>query len=230
MTKNELLSQLYEAERSAQALYPVVQKEIALNQEKQKLQEALSSKESDKSMALFWGIGGLVAAIISLICAAVANSIGSMIFAFVCAIFAVIKFLSVPIKLIEIKSFKEDIANADARIAETQNLLAQMRCELALGIQIYQTMMPQDCILPNYARKFISYIETDQATSIPEARKLFEEFLHREKMEALAAQQIIAASAASAATIAAINRATDAANNAASAARNAEMNTAYLRK
>lgn len=51
-------------------------------------------------------------------------------------------------------------------------------------------LMPKECIDPQYARIFISYLETGQANTLPQAWQLFEQHVHRERMERLAREQL----------------------------------------
>ena len=76
--------------------------------------------------------------------------------------------------------------------AEEQAKAAYMRKRAAeqTGIDLYRKLMPEPCYQPRYARIFIGYLESGRADSAKEAWSLFEEMLHREQMEDMAAEQL----------------------------------------
>lgn len=129
----------------------------------------------------------------------------------------------------KIKRAEAALANAEKALADYEKLFQDRAKDLSVGIQLWRTMMPQECINPKYARKYISFFEHGQATTEAEARNLFDLFLHREKMEQANAQQLAAIQAGNAAIIAAANRAADAANSAASATRDLNRTANYIR-
>lgn len=50
--------------------------------------------------------------------------------------------------------------------------------------------MPAECRNPEYARVFIEFLENGRADTIKEAKSCFDDYLHREKMEQLAREQL----------------------------------------
>lgn len=129
----------------------------------------------------------------------------------------------------KIKRAEAALAKAEKDLADYEKLFQERTKDLSVGIQLWKTMMPQECILPRYARKYISFFENRQAATEAEARNLFDLFLHREKMEGLAAQQLASVQASNAAILAAANRAADAASAAASATRDLNQTANYIR-
>ena len=115
------------------------------------------------------------------------------------------------------------------RQLDYEELFQERAKDLSVGIQLWKTMMPQECLIPKYARKYISFFEHGQASTEAEARNLFDLFLHREKMEETAKAQLLAIQTGNAAILAVANRAADAANAAAKAARDLDQTANYIR-
>ena len=116
-----------------------------------------------------------------------------------------------------------------ADLAAYEKLFDERKADLFIGIKLWQSMMPEECVVPAYARKYISFFEHGQATTEAEARNLFDLFLHHERMENMSAQQLAAIQAGNAAIVAAANRAADAADATASAARDLNLTANYIR-
>ena len=230
MTKDALLKSLYLAENDICEIYPISQHHTELHDHLIKLNNILAVEEENIHEAKVQGIMYIVAGIV---CFIVSRMKFLLAFFF---IFATISALGCGIvKLLSILKEKNEINKTQKMIAETEEAIAQsdallnQKCRELVGLQLWKSMMPQECLIPQYARKFISFIETDQATTLAEARNLFDLFLHREKMEGLAAKQIEALQASNAAILAAANRAADAANAAASATRDLNQTANYIR-
>lgn len=128
-----------------------------------------------------------------------------------------------------IRRAEEALAKAEKDLADYEELFQERAKDLSVGIQLWKTMMPQECLIPKYARKYISFFEHGQASTEAEARNLFDLFLHREKMEETAKAQLLAIQTGNAAILAVANRAADAANAAAKAARDLDQTANYIR-
>lgn len=128
-----------------------------------------------------------------------------------------------------IRRAEEALAEAEKDLADYEELFQERAKDLSVGIQLWKTMMPQECLIPKYARKYISFFEHGQASTEAEARNLFDLFLHREKMEETAKAQLLAIQTGNAAILAVANRAADAANAAAKAARDLDQTANYIR-
>ena len=97
-------------------------------------------------------------------------------------------------------------------------------------LSLRQIWAPEECSDPVHFRKFINFFETGRAQNFNEARNLFDEYIHRVKMEQLAANQVSASLSAAAAASAAASaslRAASAAEDARDAANRADMNSRY---
>lgn len=112
------------------------------------------------------------------------------------------------------KQLEELIPQEAAAVEE----LERVKAECATDIILRQWLCPAECAVPQYLRIFVSYFENGRADSMKEALGLFEEHMHRERMETAANQQLQAALAAQAAA----NAAAAAANNAAATAAQAK--------
>lgn len=130
-------------------------------------------------------------------------------------------------------STKKAAAAAAVRLEELAVLIPQADQKLTELVQennndlsIWRHVCPKECWDARYLRTFVSYYEDGRADSLKEGYALFEEMLHRERMEGLAQEQVRSAHAAEAAANAAANAANRAAADA-SQAKTAANNAAY---
>lgn len=230
MTKDALLKSLYLAETDIREIYPISKHNSELHDHLNKLNRTLSLEEEEIREAKTQGILYMVAAIVCFVVSRMKFLLSFLfIFAAIGALgWGVVKLLTMLKDKNEVKKTQKMIAETEAAIVQSDALLVSKSKEL-VGLQLWRSMMPLECVYPQYARKFISFIENDQATTLAEARNLFDMFLHREKMEKMAAEQLASVQASNAAVLAAVNRATDAANAAASATRDLNQTANYLR-
>lgn len=230
MTKDALLKSLYLAETDIQKIYPISQHHTELQDRLNSLHIQLVAEESDLHEAKVHGIMYIVAAIVCFIVSAMDFLLSFFfIFAAIGALgWGIVKLLSIVKSKNDISKTQQMIAETEAAIVQSDALLNKM-CRELVGLQLWRSLMPQECLIPRYARKFISFIETDQAATLAEARNLFDLFLHREKMEQGNAQLRASIQAGNAAIIDAANRAAAAANAAASATRNLNQTANYIR-
>lgn len=123
---------------------------------------------------------------------------------------------------------KDDVANTKkcaARLQELETLVpeAERKAQEVVNkhpgmVQVLQVICPKECANPAYLRVFVSYFEDGRADNLKEAYALFEEKLHRDKMEGHAQTQTQAALATEAAARAAASAAASAATSAAQTA------------
>lgn len=229
------MKMLYEAERAIQATNELAEIKSKVTNEYEKCKEDLEKAKSSKkggvplllillgvTVLFFFGSAGSVNKlfILRLLCRI---PLAIMLFLDLAVIS---DFITSPKK---IKKAEAALADAKRAMADYEKKFKNSQEDLSIGIQLWRTLMPQECMVPRYARKYISFFENRQATTEAEARNLFDLFLHREKMEGLAAKQIEAIQISNAEIISAANRATDAANAAASATRALDQTANYIR-
>lgn len=241
MTSQEVLLKCLQcAEEAINNVYPYAVADIeAENKVKEKtiiLDNAKNSVASTKKVlkislvvsviAFIFGqieeVFGILAALFQIIS-------GLAIFVLVCSI--IVGVSQIVSKSVE-KSEK-DLLQAQNYAAQVKNALTQKRNENKEGLGFYTNMMPRDCSMPENARLFVSFFETGRAQTLGDAVGLYDEYKHREKMEALANQQIAASNAAVNAAMYAAEQsinAMNAANRATNAANRASMNSMYNNK
>lgn len=228
------MKMLYEAERAIRGANELAAIESKVKPEYEKCKKDLDLAKSNKNDGPLLRI--LLGVTVLLFLGSSASINDAVVLRNLCRILLVIVGLfdlSVLSEIItgpaKIKSAEEALAKAEKDLADYEKLFQERTKDLSVGIQLWKTMMPQECIHPHYARKYISFFENRQATTEAEARNLFDLFLHREKMEGLAAQQLESIQSSNTAILAAANRAADAANAAASATRDLNQTANYIR-
>ena len=118
----------------------------------------------------------------------------------------------------ELKKTKKRLPELEAEFEKAQALLETAKTQHNDWLVIRQWICPQECSSPAHMRMFVSYFEDGRASNLKEARNLFDQYMHRLRMEEAAQAQVAASQAAA-------NAAYDAmvaANNAASAAQQAK--------
>lgn len=229
------MKMLYEAEHSIAGANELakIEAQVKPAYEECKKQLALAKSNKNKCFPIFLAILGVV---IILFLGSAASINKAVVLRNFCRIllviagFADICFLSEAITAPgKVKRAETALAKAEAAVADYEKLFQERTKDLYVGIHLWKTMMPQECINPAYARKYISFFENGQASTEAEARNLFDQFLHWEKMEDMAAQQLASTQSANAAILAAASRAADAAENAAKATRDLNQAANYIR-
>lgn len=121
-----------------------------------------------------------------------------------------------------IKKYKEEHSKLLAALDEANKQLEECgkRCDEAIGL--IQYFCPKECYDPRNLRKYISFFEDGRADTIKEARNLFDEYMHRERMEQKADAQYAATQEAIAAAYAARVAADSAATTASQAKASAD--------
>lgn len=102
-------------------------------------------------------------------------------------------------------------------IPQADQKLTELVHENNNDLSIWKNVCPKECADARYLRTFVSYYEDGRADNLKEGYALFEQMLHRERMEGHAQEQVRAAQAAEAAA----NRAAADAASAKSSADNA---------
>lgn len=229
------MKMLYEAERAIHGANELAEIESKVKSEYERCKKELNNaKEAKKTnlplIFVFLGI------IVVLFLGSAASINKAIVLRNLCRILLVVAAFAELAVLSEVITAPGKIKRAEAALANTEKamsdyekLLHERTKDLSVGIQLWKTLMPKECIVPQYARKYISFFENHQATTEAEARNLFDLFLHRERMEGLAEQQLASIQASNAAILAAANRAADAASAAASATRDLNQTANYIR-
>lgn len=228
------MNKLYEAEAAAKAFNRIQAKAMVVREHfecESKLLDAQSAKK--RSVPLFFLALGLTILLLvgsskSINDAVVLRNICRILFV-ISALTTVSNFFECFASPVRLREAENALVQAERALAEYKQMEKKYYSEHHQGNMYLSTMMPRECYTPAYARKYISFFETGMATTEREARMLFEEFMHRERMEAYAAQQVGAIQAGNAEIIAAANRAADAADSAARAARSIDRDTTYMR-
>ncbi len=133
----------------------------------------------------------------------------------------------------ELKEYIERRSKHQAELAEARKELEEWRKRCDDDIALMPYFCPKGCYNgPQYMRKYVSFFEEGRADTIKEARNLFDEWMHRKRMEQKADAQYAATqeaiAAANAARVAADSAATTASQAKASADRAAY--TSYFKQ
>lgn len=225
MTRTELFNLLSSTERNYNIVYPFIEKYAALNIKVADTEKEISIHSSEARSSLISSAIAAGFALIFFIWRSTARNLGALLLTFL-AIGAVATVL--PTLFIAInrrKSAKKCERVLPALKAETAAAYAQveqMKQQYKTDMLIRQWICPEQCWKPQYLRIFVSYFEYGRADSLKEAYALFDEMLHREKMEGLAHEQVRHAQAAEAAAYAAMNSANQAAADASRARSSAD--------
>ena len=129
----------------------------------------------------------------------------------------------------DVKKYTQERSNFLADFNEAKKQLEECgkKCDEAISLIPY--FCPKECYDPRMLRKYISFFEEGRADTIKEARNLFDEWMHRERMEKKADAQYAATQDAIAAAYAAKNAAEAAKNSADTAKNSADTAALYSR-
>jgi len=229
------LKMLYEAEKAIQGVNELAEIEGKVKPEYERCKEELDKVKSNKKKSIPLILVLLGVTVLLFLGSAAGINKAVVLRNFCRFLLAVAVFLDIATlsDIItapgKIKRAEDALAKAEKAVADYEKLFQAKTKDLSVGIQLWKAMMPQECIVPKYARKYISFFEHGQAATEAEARNLFDMFLHREKMEKMVAEQLASVQASNAAVLSAVNRAADAANAAASATRDLNQTANYIR-
>lgn len=225
MSRQELLNLLSSVEKNYSIVYPFVEKYASLSIQ---LKEEEKTGDLNRSEAKTYLISSAIAAGFALfffIWRSSARSLGALILTFL-AIGAVVTVLPTLSRALNCrkaaKKCEQALPGLRAEVAEAQVKVEQMKQQYKTDMLIRQWICPEQCWKPRYLRTFVSYFESGRADSLKEAYALFDEMLHREKMEGLAHEQLRHAQAAESAAYAAMNAANQAAADASCAKNSAD--------
>lgn len=212
-------------ERNYNCVYPTLERYSSLKTElgnAQSLNE--TNKQAVKQMPII-AAGSLAAVVVCLILRGATSFLGPFIFT-VLAIFALICVVVALVNLVKykgcVKESEAQVANLQRAVAAEEYKLNQLKQQYQSDLLIRQWVLPQECVFPRYMRLWVSYFETGRANSMADAYALFENHLHREKMEANANAQLAAALSAEQAAHAAYSAASQAAATAQQAKNSAD--------
>lgn len=225
MNRQQLINLLSTVEQNYNKAFPAIEKNAqltsALDQKKQLLQDSQSGgKAKTITLCAFAG-----AAVLFLILRAGAGILGKLFYLFLAIGAVICALITVGVILLDKSNAKhaaKDIAELTLQLEASEKDLMQLKEQYGTDIRMHQWLFPKQCLYPRYTRIFISYFEDGRADSLKEAYALFDEMLHREKMEGLAQEQVRHAQAAESAAYAALNAANQAAADASRAKNSAD--------
>ena len=225
MNRQQLINLLSTVEQNYNKVFPAIDKHahltVALNNEKEKLE---ASKDEKKALPITLGIFA-GAAVLFLILRAGAGILGKLFYLFLAIGAVICALITVGVILLDISNAKhaaKDIAELTLQLEASEKDLMQLKEQYGTDIRMHQWLFPKQCLYPRYTRIFVSYFEDGRADSLKEAYALFDEMLHREKMEGMAQEQVRHAQAAESAAYAAMNAANQAAADASRAKNSAD--------
>lgn len=217
MEPQPLMNLLKTVEAANNKVIPVAQDYVRLLGQKKTSEEALASSKKEQRIELIVAIAlGVIGAVFLITSGQVDKFSGFFRKIFgVAGIVGMI--LTIVAKMYAKKTEKKEAAalkELEVQIPQAEARLEQLKTEHAIDMKIRQVIFPQECLDPKYMRTFVSYFENGRASSLKEAYALFDELLHRERMEGYAQDQVQAARAAEYAAQNAANAANQAAANA----------------
>lgn len=219
-THDKKLEILYQAEDALNGFWPTAENYARLLVEKDE-KDQIAKKEFEnigggKKATRFFLILSAVLAVLGLI-------LPAGLLNFLAMFFLIGSVLMVIGCLVMSSSYKSNYKTASARIKELEPLIAAadkevtaLKQQYAQGFVIRDELCPE-CKNPQTLRAFIGYFESRRADTLKEAKNLFAQELHQNRMEKLSQEQISAAIEARHAA----ERAASAANAASTAASNA---------
>lgn len=207
MDRAQLLNLFTRAEAAYHKVIPASEYFENLKREQKEKQE-LVEKAKSKVYMIFFIVAAAIAvfSLIFIISSSRTDAFSGFfrkVFGVIGLIAAVIIFIGTLIAKI---SAKKDAAAAAIRLEELAVLIPQADQKLTELVQennndlsIWKYVFPKECVGARHLRIFVSYYEDGRADNLKEGYALFEEMLHREKMEGLAQEQVRSAHAAEAA-------------------------------
>ena len=222
LTAAQLLPYLQKCEQAVDVVAPLAWKFLDAKKKKEE-NEKLLKDAADHSKAGYIMLA--ISAAATILFFILSNGVGRFS-AFICkliAIFGVIFTVSSVVVEInykkEIKKGKKAAPELEQNEQSAKQELEQAQKQYGDWLYIRQLICPAECAHPEYMRVFVKFVEDGRANSLSAAQNLFDEYLHRERMENMASQQVRAARAAQSAAYAAMV----ASQNAESAARQAKV-------
>lgn len=207
MDRVQLLNLFTRAEAAYHRVMPASEYFENLKREQKEKQEQVEKAKSKTFLILFIVAAAIaVFSLIFIISSSRTDAFSGFfrkVFGVIGLIAAVILFVATLIGKI---SAKKDAAAAAVRLEELAVLIPQADQKLTQLVQennndlsVWQNVCPKECANARYLRTFVSYYEDGRADNLKEGYALFEQMLHRERMEGHAQEQVRAAQAAEAA-------------------------------
>lgn len=195
----ELYNNLLAAEKAINEIWPLAVAQSTAQHKKQSSEKEMRDARTEYKVGV-WMLCICVPALILCLAqffihssstALVILILGSTLF----GIFILSGIIIVPLEGIKCKRLKADIAAYQREIENATIQLENAKSHNAQGLALAHKLMPYDCFDPSHARVFVGYFETGRASTIPEALNLFEEYMHRYRMEQAAKEQLAQADA-----------------------------------
>ena len=225
MSRKELLNLLSYTEKNYNIVYPFIEKYAALSVKVADTEEKISGDREEAKRSMISSAIAAGFAFIFFIWRSTAKSLGALILTFLTigAVVTVLPALSSALNCRkDAKKYEQELPGLKAEAAAAHEQVERMKQEYKTDMLIRQWICPKECLYPRYLRIFVSYFEDGRADSLKEAYALFDEMLHREKMEGMAQEQVRHAQAAESAAYAAMNAANQAAADASRAKNSAD--------
>lgn len=214
LPKAELIKLLHRMESALGELLPCESRVLDLEEEGKKYQEepekfSEGQKKLTKTICIAVIITAVVTVLLKILSAA--GSFLCTLLLFPCTSLLIIGLIAaIYLKRTTnaaIKKYKEERPKFLADLAEARRQLEECRKRCDPDVSLIQYFCPIECFKPRNLRKYISFFEDGRADTIKEARNLFDEWMHRERMEQKADAQYAATQEAIDAAYAAANAA-----------------------
>lgn len=199
MSPQQIMLHLRALEDNFKEVYYYAEQEMKISQEKGYAESSLAYAQNQSGPAMAAGIVFLLVAVGLFLFGLLVR------FGFLCFIALILGIPSV-MKIREGMDYKRStraymysIEKMNEELSQAQQNLKQAKAKHQQSLLILQWVCPQECVNPKYLRQFISYFENGRAGSLKEAKNLFDEFLHRQRLEQMAAAQAKSAQEAKAA-------------------------------
>lgn len=225
MNRTELLNLLSYTEKNYNIVYPFIEKYVTLSLKVADTEKEISTNSNEAKSNFISAAIAAGFALIFFIWRSTARSLGALILTFLSigAVVTVLPALSSALNSRKAaKKCEQKLPGLKAEAAAAHEQVERMKQQYKTDMLIRQWICPEQCWKPQYLRTFVSYFEDGRADSLKEAYALFDEMLHREKMEGMAQDQVRHAQAAESAAYAAMNAANQAAADASRAKNSAD--------
>ena len=108
-------------------------------------------------------------------------------FLVLCAVFTIFFLI---ITNVSIAKNEKEMKLCEMEVSNAEKELNQVRAQYQNGISLLFAICPEGSRSPTGMRVFVKYFEDGRVHNLNEAKKLFEDYLHREEMKRLAQQQV----------------------------------------
>ena len=226
--KAELLPLLHQWETALNAVTPAARRyaELSVRSDEiqQELQKGNENGEGGKKLLKIVVIATLVIAVLNY--TVFSESFFQLLTSFAMGVGVLAIIVTACLTYSYQKTWKTAVEERDqvaAQLQEASREVERLKEQYADDLYLRQVACPRECVNPQYMRLFVSYFENGRADTMKEAWNLFDEYIHRERLEQMAADQVTAARAAQYAA----ERAATTASEAKSAADSAALYARY---